>query len=191
MTSLATTTTAPTTAAPTTVAAEPDETVHTIVDSPLGPLTLVTRAGGLAGVYMTQQRHLPPEDTFGPRVAVTDVPLLTRTADQLAAYFAGDLRDFDLDMSTSGTPFQRRVWTALRDIPYGETVTYGELAAAVGQPTASRAVGLANGRNPLSIVVPCHRVVGANGSMTGYGGGIERKRWLLDFERGTRQPVLS
>jgi methylated-DNA-[protein]-cysteine S-methyltransferase len=191
MTSLATTTTAPTTAAPTTVAAEPDATVHTIVDSPLGPLTLVTRAGGLAGVYMTQQRHLPPEDTFGPRVAVTDVPLLTRTADQLAAYFAGDLRDFDLDMSTSGTPFQRRVWTALRDIPYGETVTYGELAAAVGQPTASRAVGLANGRNPLSIVVPCHRVVGANGSMTGYGGGIERKRWLLDFERGTRQPVLS
>jgi methylated-DNA-[protein]-cysteine S-methyltransferase len=190
MTSLATTTTAPTTAA-TTVAAEPDATVHTIVDSPLGPLTLVTRAGGLAGVYMTQQRHLPPEDTFGPRVAVTDVPLLTRTADQLAAYFAGDLRDFDLDMSTSGTPFQRRVWTALRDIPYGETVTYGELAAAVGQPTASRAVGLANGRNPLSIVVPCHRVVGANGSMTGYGGGIERKRWLLDFERGTRQPVLS
>jgi methylated-DNA-[protein]-cysteine S-methyltransferase len=191
MTSLATTTTAPTTAATTTVAAEPDATVHTIVDSPLGPLTLVTRAGGLAGVYMTQQRHLPPEDTFGPRVAVTDVPLLTRTADQLAAYFAGDLRDFDLDMSTSGTPFQRRVWTALRDIPYGETVTYGELAAAVGQPTASRAVGLANGRNPLSIVVPCHRVVGANGSMTGYGGGIERKRWLLDFERGTRQPVLS
>lgn len=191
MTSLATTTTAPTTAAPTTVAAEPDATVHTIVDSPLGPLTLVTRAGGLAGVYMTQQRHLPPEDTFGPRVAVTDVPLLTRTADQLAAYFTGDLRDFDLDMSTSGTPFQRRVWTALRDIPYGETVTYGELAAAVGQPTASRAVGLANGRNPLSIVVPCHRVVGANGSMTGYGGGIERKRWLLDFERGTRQPVLS
>jgi methylated-DNA-[protein]-cysteine S-methyltransferase len=191
MTSLATTTTAPTTAAPTTVAAEPDATLHTIVDSPLGPLTLVTRAGGLAGVYMTQQRHLPPEDTFGPRVAVTDVPLLTRTADQLAAYFTGDLRDFDLDMSTSGTPFQRRVWTALRDIPYGETVTYGELAAAVGQPTASRAVGLANGRNPLSIVVPCHRVVGANGSMTGYGGGIERKRWLLDFERGTRQPVLS
>lgn len=191
MTSLATTTTAPTTATPTTVAAEPDATLHTIVDSPLGPLTLVTRAGGLAGVYMTQQRHLPPEDTFGPRVAVTDVPLLTRTADQLAAYFTGDLRDFDLDMSTSGTPFQRRVWTALRDIPYGETVTYGELAAAVGQPTASRAVGLANGRNPLSIVVPCHRVVGANGSMTGYGGGIERKRWLLDFERGTRQPVLS
>jgi methylated-DNA-[protein]-cysteine S-methyltransferase len=190
MTSLATTTTTITTA-PMTTPAAPDVTVHTIVDSPLGPLTLVTRTGDLAGVYMTQQRHLPPEDTFGPRVAVTDVPLLTRTADQLAAYFAGDLRDFDLDMSTSGTPFQHRVWTALRDIPYGETVTYGELAAAVGQPTASRAVGLANGRNPLSIVVPCHRVVGANGSMTGYGGGIERKRWLLDFERGTQQPVLS
>lgn len=179
------------TTATTTPAPEAASCIHAVVDSPLGPLTLVTREGGLAGVYMTEQRHLPPEDTFGPRVAASDVPLLTRTAEQLGAYFVGDLRDFDLGLSTSGTPFQRRVWAALRDIPYGETVTYGELAATLGQPTASRAVGLANGRNPVSIIVPCHRVVGANGSMTGYGGGIERKRWLLDFERGTQQPVLG
>ncbi|WP_043180149.1 methylated-DNA--[protein]-cysteine S-methyltransferase [Streptomyces sp. NRRL F-5123] len=177
-----TTTTAPT---------DTDTSVHTITDSPVGPLTLVVRRGGLAGVYMTEQRHLPAPETFGPRVAVTDHPVLARTAEQLAGYFAGDVRDFDIDLSVSGTAFQQRVWAALRDIPYGETVSYGELAAALGQPTASRAVGLANGRNPVSIIVPCHRVVGANGSMTGYGGGIDRKRWLLGFENGTRQPVLG
>lgn len=172
-------------------AAAADASAHTTVDSPIGPLTLVTRDGGLAGIFMTDHRHIPPQATFGPRVAVTGHPVLTRTAEQLAAYFAGEARDFDIDLSTSGTPFQRRVWAALRDIPYGETVSYGELAAVLGQPTASRAVGLANGRNPVSIVVPCHRVVGADGSMTGYGGGVERKRWLLAFERGVQQPVLG
>lgn len=161
-----------------------DTSAHTIIDSPLGPLTLVTREGGLAGVYMTQQRHLPPQETFGPPVAVADVPVLTRTAEQLAAYFAGETRDFDIDLSTSGTPFQQRVWAALRDIPYGETVTYGELAAALGRPTASRAVGLANGRNPIPIVIPCHRVVGADGSLTGYAGGLDRKTTLLGLESG-------
>ncbi|MGW5350016.1 methylated-DNA--[protein]-cysteine S-methyltransferase [Streptomyces sp. NPDC004031] len=175
----------------TTATATTGTTVHAIVDSPVGPLTLVTREGGLAGVYMTEQRHLPAPETFGPRVEVIDRPVLARTAEQLTGYFAGDVRDFDIDLSTTGTPFQKRVWEALRDIPYGETVSYGELAAALGQPTASRAVGLANGRNPVSIIVPCHRVVGANGSMTGYGGGIERKRWLLSFENGTHQPVLG
>ncbi|MFI0937899.1 methylated-DNA--[protein]-cysteine S-methyltransferase [Streptomyces sp. NPDC021020] len=168
-----------------------DTSVHTIIDSPVGPLTLVTRESGLAGVYMTEHRHIPAQETFGPRVAATDHPVLARTTEQLAGYFAGDIRDFDIDLSTSGTPFQQRVWAALRDIPYGETVSYGELAAVLGQPTASRAVGLANGRNPVSIIVPCHRVVGANGSMTGYGGGIDRKRWLLGFEHGTQQPVLG
>ncbi|WP_327290732.1 methylated-DNA--[protein]-cysteine S-methyltransferase [Streptomyces sp. NBC_01198] len=180
-----------TTAARTTTAATLTAAAHTIMDSPIGPLTLVTREGGLAGLYMTQHRHIPSQDTFGPQVAVTDVPVLARTAEQLTAYFAGEATDFDIDLSTTGTPFQRRVWAGLRDIPYGETVSYGELAAALGQPTASRAVGLANGRNPISIIVPCHRVVGADGSMTGYGGGLERKRWLLSFERGAQQPVLS
>jgi methylated-DNA-[protein]-cysteine S-methyltransferase len=164
---------------------------HTTIDSPIGPLTLVTCEGGLAGVYMTEHRHIPPQETFGPRVPVAGHTVLARTAEQLAAYFTGEAQTFDIDLSTSGTPFQRRVWAALRDIPYGETVSYGELAAALGQPTASRAVGLANGRNPVSIIVPCHRVVGADGSMTGYGGGVERKHWLLSFERGTQQPVLG
>jgi O-6-methylguanine DNA methyltransferase len=179
-----------TTTAPTTTAAALTASAHTIMNSPIGPLTLVTREGGIAGLYMTQHRHIPPQETFGPQIAVTDHPALARTAEQLTAYFAGELTDFEIDLSTSGTPFQRRVWAALRDIPHGETVSYGELAAALGQPTASRAVGLANGRNPISIIVPCHRVVGADGSMTGYGGGVERKRWLLSFESGMQQPVL-
>lgn len=180
-----------TTTARATTAATGTASAHTIVDSPIGPLTLVTRESRLAGLYMMQQRHLPPQETFGPRVDVADVPVLTRTAEQLTAYFAGGITDFDIDLSTSGTPFQCRVWEALRDIPYGETVSYGELAAALGRPTASRAVGLANGKNPVGIIVPCHRVVGADGSMTGYGGGLERKRWLLSLEGGTQQPFLS
>jgi O-6-methylguanine DNA methyltransferase len=175
----------------TTKAATLSASAHTIVDSPVGPLTLVTREGGLAGLYMTQQRHRPPQETFGPQVAADDIPVLARTTEQLAGYFAGDITDFNIDLSTSGTPFQSRVWAALRDIPYGETVSYGELAAVLGQPNASRAVGLANGKNPVGIIVPCHRVVGANGSMTGYGGGVERKRWLLSFESGAQQAVLS
>ncbi|WUH93143.1 methylated-DNA--[protein]-cysteine S-methyltransferase [Streptomyces sp. NBC_00433] len=180
-----------TTTARTTTAATLTASAHTIMDSPIGPLTLVTREGGLAGLYMTQHRHMPPEETFGPRVDTADLPVLARTTEQLTAYFAGETTAFDIDLSTSGTPFQRRVWAALRDIPYGETVSYGELAAVLGQPTASRAVGLANGKNPISIIVPCHRVVGADGSMTGYGGGLERKRWLLSFENGSQQPVLG
>ena len=102
---------------------------------------------------------------------------------QLAEYFAGSRQDFDLPLRPQGTAFQQTVWQALLDIPYGTTESYGELARRIGQPTASRAVGLANGRNPISIVIPCHRVVGANGSLTGYGGGIERKRTLLDLEQ--------
>jgi len=103
---------------------------------------------------------------------------------QLTAYFAGDLRDFDLELSPAGTDFQQAVWGALREIPYGETTTYGAIAADLGKPKASRAVGLANGRNPLPIVVPCHRVIGKNGSLTGFAGGLDIKRRLLDLERG-------
>ncbi|MBM9505069.1 methylated-DNA--[protein]-cysteine S-methyltransferase [Actinacidiphila acididurans] len=163
-------------------------TVHTVVDSPCAPLTLVARDGALAGLYMTDQRHRPAQETFGPRDDT--LPVFAEATEQLAAYFAGERTDFDLGLAMAGTPFRQRVWAALCDIPYGETVTYGELAEAIGQPNASRAVGLANGRNPISIVVPCHRVIGSNGSMTGYGGGIERKRWLLAFESGAQQPVL-
>ena len=151
---------------------------HTVVDSPIGPLTLVDRAGALAGLYLSGYRHLPPGADHGPR----DDTVLPGLREQLGAYWQGDLAQFDVPLAMVGTPFQLRVWAALERIPYAETWSYGRLASEIGQPTASRAVGLANGRNPVSIVVPCHRVVGSTGSLTGYSGGVERKRFLLDLE---------
>ena len=153
---------------------------HTVIDSPYGPLTLVADDGVLCGLYMVGQRHRPPEENFGER----DDTLFEEAEAQLKAYFAGELKEFTLELRMAGTPFQRSVWGQLRQIPYGETRTYGELAEALGNMGASRAVGLANGKNPIGIIVPCHRVVGANGSLTGYGGGLDRKKRLLDFEGG-------
>ncbi len=153
---------------------------HTVVDSPVGPLTLVDQGGALAGLYMHEQRHLPT--SFGPQ----DDAVLPSVRAQLEAYFAGTLQEFDLPLATTGTPFQQQVWAALREVPYGTTCTYGDLAAAIGRPSAVRAVGAANGRNPVCVVVPCHRVVGAGGSLTGYAGGLERKSWLLALEAGGR-----
>ncbi|MFJ8535355.1 methylated-DNA--[protein]-cysteine S-methyltransferase [Streptomyces sp. NPDC093591] len=153
---------------------------HTVIDSPYGPLTLVAEDDVLSGLYMTEQRHRPPEETFGER---DDRPF-GAAIDQLEAYFAGELKEFTLELRLNGTEFQRRVWDRLRHIPYGETRSYGQLADALGNPAASRAVGLANGKNPIGIIVPCHRVVGAGGSLTGYGGGLDRKKRLLDFESG-------
>ncbi|MEV1019360.1 methylated-DNA--[protein]-cysteine S-methyltransferase [Streptomyces sp. NPDC050264] len=153
---------------------------HTVIDSPYGRLTLVATDGALSGLYMTEQRHRPAEEAFGER----DERPFGAAIDQLEAYFQGELKEFDLPLALHGTPFQRSVWQQLRQIPYGETRTYGELAAALGNPAASRAVGLANGKNPVGVIVPCHRVIGASGSLTGYGGGLERKQRLLDFERG-------
>ncbi|MDN3268866.1 methylated-DNA--[protein]-cysteine S-methyltransferase [Streptomyces sp. MA15] len=156
---------------------------HTVTDSPYGPLTLVADDGVLCGLYMTDQRHRPAEETFG---VPDDAPsAFAETKEQLAAYFAGELKEFTVPLRLHGTPFQRRVWEQLTRIPYGETRTYGQLAGVLGNPKASRAVGLANGRNPVGIIVPCHRIVGSTGSLTGYGGGLDRKRRLLDFERGT------
>jgi methylated-DNA-[protein]-cysteine S-methyltransferase len=152
---------------------------HTVVDSPVGPLTLVASDGVLAGLFMDEQRHRPPEEIFG----VPDPTGFEAAAAELEAYFAGELTEFTVPTTLSGTPFQRSVWAALRQIPHGETVSYGQLADRIGKPMAVRAVGHANGRNPISIIVPCHRVVGADGGLTGYGGGVERKRFLLDFER--------
>jgi methylated-DNA-[protein]-cysteine S-methyltransferase len=152
---------------------------HTVVDSPLGPLTLVGTDGALTGLYMDRQRYRPEPETFGDR---DDVPF-AEAARQLEEYFAGTRTRFDLPLAMAGTPFQRQVWEALRAIPYGRTVSYGQLADRLGRPTAARAVGLANGHNPIGIIVPCHRVVGASGDLTGYGGGLDRKRRLLDFER--------
>ncbi|MFC5290215.1 methylated-DNA--[protein]-cysteine S-methyltransferase [Actinokineospora guangxiensis] len=155
---------------------------HTTTDSPVGELTLVATDGALTGLYMAEQRHRPAEAVFGAR----EDDLLPAVKEQLAAYFTGELTDFDVPLRLVGTPFQQQVWQALRDIPYGETVSYGELALRVGRPSASRAVGAANGRNPIGLIVPCHRVIGSGGDLTGYGGGVERKRYLLDFERGIR-----
>lgn len=155
-------------------------TAHTTVDSPIGPLTLVSTGGVLSGLFMVEQRYRPDTETFG----VEDATLFDDVAAQLKEYFAGSRKEFDLPLHFAGTPFQRTVWQELCEIPYGETTSYGELAQRIGRPTASRAVGMANGHNPISIVVPCHRVVGSTGALTGYGGGVERKRFLLDFERG-------
>ncbi|MFG2637658.1 methylated-DNA--[protein]-cysteine S-methyltransferase [Streptomyces sp. NPDC048362] len=157
---------------------------HTVIDSPYGPLTLVAdQDGSLCGLYMVGQRHRPPEESFGQPAA--GLRCFAETREQLSAYFAGELTEFTVRLAPRGTPFQRGVWAQLSRIPYGETRTYGELAGILGSPHASRAVGLANGRNPIGIIVPCHRVIGADGSLTGYGGGLNRKRRLLDFERGT------
>jgi methylated-DNA-[protein]-cysteine S-methyltransferase len=155
---------------------------HVIVDSPVGALTLVAERGKLIGLYMDAQRHAPDQTDLGVPGDPADEPF-TSAAKQLAAYFAGELTDFDLPLAPAGTHFQRRVWEALRTIPYGQTLSYGQLARQIGSPAASRAVGLANGRNPLAVVVPCHRVVGADGSLTGYGGGLDRKRFLLNLEQ--------
>ncbi|NJQ02828.1 methylated-DNA--[protein]-cysteine S-methyltransferase [Streptomyces zingiberis] len=161
---------------------------HTVTDSPVGRLTLVATDGVLSGLYMTGQRHRPAEETFGDRWRPGDDPFAA-VVPLLGAYFAGERPEFDLPLRLDGTPFQQTVWSALRDIPYGATLSYGELAARLGRPSASRAVGLANGRNPIGIIVPCHRVVGAGGSLTGYGGGLDRKRQLLALEGALPTPA--
>jgi methylated-DNA-[protein]-cysteine S-methyltransferase len=150
----------------------------TTIESPLGRLRLVARDDELAGVYLPEQ-NAPPA-TPGA------TPILEHAAAQLAEYFAGALRTFDLAalaIAPRGSGFQERVWRALLDIPYGTTITYGELARAIGRPAASRAVGAANGQNPISIIVPCHRVIAASGALTGYAGGLAAKHWLLAHEQ--------
>jgi methylated-DNA-[protein]-cysteine S-methyltransferase len=154
-------------------------------ETPLGTFVLVAEGGALVGLWPADQVR-PPLDLESP-VAVPvgpgDDPVLDRAARELDEYLAGTRRSFDLPLAPHGTPFQRAVWEALTAIPYGATATYAQLATAVGRPAAVRAVGQANGRNPIAVVVPCHRVVGADGSLTGYAGGTERKAALLDLER--------
>ena len=158
------------------------------MESPIGPLRLTGTERGLTGLYMNLHRHGPEESE--EREWTRDDALFEKAIAQLNDYFAGNTKSFDLAIdrdALSGTAFQKRVWGELEKIPYGLTISYCELASRIGNPKAMRAVGLANGQNPISIIVPCHRVIGANGTLTGYGGGLERKRWLLDFERdGTR-----
>jgi methylated-DNA-[protein]-cysteine S-methyltransferase len=155
-------------------------TYFSVTSSPIGRLLFVARGDALAGLYMEKHSGAPLDDAAW----IQDESRFTAARTQLAEYFAGTRTSFDLPLALVGTPFQRRVWNALLAIPFGETISYGELARRVGSPKAARAVGHSNARNPVSIVVPCHRVIGANGALTGYGGGEERKRWLLDWERG-------
>ena len=146
------------------------------VETPVGTLTIVAGDSGLAAVLFGSE----------PGAAEEPHPVIAATARQLREYFDGERRAFDLPLELSGTPFQRRAWLALADVPYGTTRSYGEQARRLGAPGAARAVGAANGRNPLPIVLPCHRLVGADGSLTGYGGGLEIKRALLDLEARVR-----
>jgi methylated-DNA-[protein]-cysteine S-methyltransferase len=148
------------------------------VPSPVGPLVLTKRGNALVGLSMHAQAPDPSSSGFRE-----DPSRLAPEASQIAEYFAGTRTRFDLVLCLEGTPFQRRVWEALLRIPYGQTISYGELARAVGQPGASRAVGAANGRNPIGIIVPCHRVIAADGSLGGYSAGTARKSWLIDWER--------
>ena len=155
-----------------------------VYESPIHSLRLVSDGRSLIGIYMMSDKHgLIAQNDW---VEDESVAPFSATKQQLTAYFAGTLTEFDLPLQMKGTIFQERVWQALKTIPYGTTISYGELAQQIGQPNASRAVGLANGQNPISLIVPCHRVIGANGKMTGYGGGIERKQWLLNHEHLTR-----
>jgi len=154
-------------------------TIWTSIDSPIGPLRVTASDAGLTGVYMEQHRHGPVGIDASWR---RDDAWFAETRRQLDAYFEGRLHEFDLPLAPVGTPFQLTVWQALRTIPYGHVRSYAMIATQIGRPTASRAVGMANGRNPLSIIVPCHRVIGSSGALTGYGGGLDRKRALLDLE---------
>jgi len=153
---------------------------YTYLDSPIGRLLLQSDGSAVTGLYMdVPDQPLPAREGWVEKADAGPMPEAIR---QLRDYFQGTRREFDLPLRLQGTAFQRRVWDALTEIPYGATWSYGELAQRIDNPKASRAVGLANGRNPISIVVPCHRVIGADGSLTGYGGGLERKRWLLAHE---------
>lgn len=148
------------------------------IDSPIGPLTLAGHGSVLTNLRMVDQTYEPSRSDWSPNPRA-----FGEAVEQLGAYFAGELTDFDVEVDLRGTEFQRRVWRALLTIPYGETRSYGEIAEQIAAPGAARAVGLANGHNPIAIVVPCHRVIGANGSLTGFGGGLGRKRTLLELEK--------
>lgn len=154
--------------------------LYTSFDSPIGELLAVGDGRALHGLYMQEGRAAIDVQ---PEWQAADEPFEEARA-QLADYFAGRRTAFDLPLAIAGSQFQRRVWRALQQIPYGETTSYGEIARRVGVPSAPRAVGVANGQNPVAVIVPCHRVIGADGSLTGYGGGLERKRLLLELEAG-------
>lgn len=158
---------------------KPAETLFTTFDSPVGEITLIGSRTALHCLYLPNHRHWSGLD---PQAVRCD-EVFFEARRQLAEYFAGTRTEFDLPLELHGTEFQRRVWQQLQKIPSGQTISYAELARRIGNPAAVRAVGLANGRNPISIIVPCHRVIATNGQLTGYGGGLENKAWLLDWEQ--------
>lgn len=163
------------------------ETYYNYAETPLGKLLLVGEDDALVGLYVADHPSAPhPEDDWVP----DEGGRLDKAIDQLQEYFGGQRQEFDLITRPSGTNFQQEVWSALTEIPYGETASYGEIAESIGRPQASRAVGAANGQNPVSIVIPCHRVIGSDGRPTGYGWGIPRKMWLLEHEQG-RTPLTA
>jgi methylated-DNA-[protein]-cysteine S-methyltransferase len=153
--------------------------LYSSIDSPLGHLCVRGDGQFVTGLFMPAHKSWQGPDAAWRRSDTT----FTEVREQLTEYFAGERRQFDIPLKLTGTPFQRRVWRELAEIPFGETITYAQLAQRIGQPTASRAVGHANARNPVSILVPCHRVIGSDGKLTGYAGGVDNKRWLLDWER--------
>lgn len=163
-----------------TVARPPQEPIHSacaVIDTPIGHLRLAATTLGLSAIDFDANPALAPA---GSDPAAESI--IRRTAEELDRYFKGELTEFSVPLAPRGTEFQKRVWDRLRQIPFGTTTTYGSIARDLGDPNATRAVGLANGRNPIPIIVPCHRVIGADGSLTGFGGGLPRKRWLLDHE---------
>lgn len=151
---------------------------YTIIDSPIDPLLLTSDGDYLTGLYMDAGKYVQGVPDSWTRNSQS----FSEAISQLKAYFAGELQVFDLPLKASGSTFQSTVWQALTSIPYGETVSYKTIAERIESPKAVRAVGLANGKNPISLIVPCHRVIGANGKLTGYGGGLPRKQWLLAHE---------
>jgi methylated-DNA-[protein]-cysteine S-methyltransferase len=158
-------------------------TSYTAMPSPAGELLLTASPDGLTGVYFPGEGIEPAPDWE------LEPSRFAEAINQLEEYFAGERTEFSLPLAARGTPFQQRVWKELLGVGYGTTITYTELARRVGCPRSVRAVGGANGRNPICVIVPCHRVIGVNGALTGYSAGIETKRWLLDFERGIRPPA--
>ncbi|HEU5266353.1 MAG TPA: methylated-DNA--[protein]-cysteine S-methyltransferase [Jatrophihabitans sp.] len=160
---------------------------HTVVDSPIGALTVIADDDLIVGLYFPQHWYLPPRESFGPRSAAG----FEAVTAQLGEYFAGRRAAFDVPFTARGDGFQRRVWELISAIPYGHTTSYGELAAQLADGSTPKDVGAAVGRNPLSLLVPCHRVVGKNGALTGYAGGLRRKRFLLDLEETASTPQLA
>lgn len=159
-----------------------NSTRHAVIQTGLGDLTVVAVDEALTGVFFPGHWHLPPPEFYGEAVLGADDPVIEHTRSELEEYLAGERTAFSVPLATSGDAFSERVWALLKDIPYGETTSYGELAGALGNRRLAQRVGQCVGRNPISVLIPCHRVLGADGSLTGYAGGLERKRRLLDLE---------